>query len=68
MYQATINSINWKKGTCIVVYTGYGNKEEQNLSDLLPPVDAEGTNERSAVEVRANTLTTWELLPFLQAE
>ncbi|XP_066472703.1 survival of motor neuron protein-like [Tiliqua scincoides] len=50
VYQATITSINWKKGTCIVVYTGYGNKEEQNLSDLLPPEDAEGTNERSAVE------------------
>ncbi|XP_053150859.1 survival of motor neuron protein-like [Hemicordylus capensis] len=51
VYQATITSINWKKGTCIVVYTGYGNKEEQYLSDLLPPVDAEGTtDERSAAE------------------
>ncbi|XP_062985758.1 survival of motor neuron protein-like [Elgaria multicarinata webbii] len=51
VYQATITSINWKKGTCVVIYTGYGNREEQNLSDLLPPIDAEGTNEeRSAAE------------------
>nr|XP_034956018.1 survival of motor neuron protein-like [Zootoca vivipara] len=50
VYQATISSINWKKGTCVVVYTGYGNKEEQNLSDLLPPTDTEGTNEKSAAE------------------
>ncbi|XP_063151561.1 survival motor neuron protein-like isoform X1 [Candoia aspera] len=51
VYQATIASINWKKGTCAVVYTGYGNREEQNLSDLLPPIDAEGTNEeKSAAE------------------
>ncbi|XP_061477350.1 survival motor neuron protein-like isoform X2 [Rhineura floridana] len=50
VYQATITSINWKKGTCIVIYTGYGNKEEQNLADLLPPIDTEGTHERSATE------------------
>ncbi|XP_008101227.2 survival of motor neuron protein [Anolis carolinensis] len=51
VYQATINSINWKKGTCVVVYTGYGNREEQSLSDLLPAGNAEGTNEeRSAAE------------------
>lgn len=54
VYQATITSINWKKRTCIVVYTGYGNKEEQQLSDLLPPSDAEEANERSAAEVRPN--------------
>ncbi|KAL7988939.1 hypothetical protein Chor_007858 [Crotalus horridus] len=51
VYQATITSINWKKGTCVVVYTGYGNREEQKLSDLLPPMDTEGTNEeKSAAE------------------
>lgn len=55
LYQATITSINWKKGTCVVVYTGYGNREEQYLSDLLPPMDAEGTTEeRSGGEVRYN--------------
>lgn len=53
VYPATITSINWKKGTCVVVYTGYGNREEQKLSDLLPPMDAEGTNEeKSAAEVK----------------
>lgn len=53
VYQATITSINWKKGTCVVVYTGYGNREEQKLSDLLPLKDAEGTNEeKSAAEVK----------------
>lgn len=35
LYTATISSIDEKRGTCIVVYTGYGNEEEQNLDDLL---------------------------------
>ncbi|NXH73879.1 SMN protein, partial [Hydrobates tethys] len=37
VYLATIASVNRKRGTCIVTYTGYGNQEEQNLSDLIPP-------------------------------
>ncbi|XP_038180011.1 survival motor neuron protein isoform X2 [Arvicola amphibius] len=37
IYPATISSIDFKKETCVVVYTGYGNREEQNLSDLLSP-------------------------------
>ncbi|KAF1414082.1 Survival motor neuron protein, partial [Eudyptula minor] len=41
VYLATIASINPKKGTCVVTYTGYGNQEEQNLSDLLPPASDE---------------------------
>nr|XP_047907319.1 survival motor neuron protein isoform X2 [Anser cygnoides] len=44
VYLATIVSINQKRGTCVVTYDGYGNKEEQNLSDLLPPANDE-TNE-----------------------
>uniref|UniRef100_A0A8C9LF72 Tudor domain-containing protein n=1 Tax=Pavo cristatus TaxID=9049 RepID=A0A8C9LF72_PAVCR len=44
VYPATIASINLKRGTCVVTYTGYGNKEEQNLADLLPPASDE-TNE-----------------------
>ncbi|NWI66705.1 SMN protein, partial [Todus mexicanus] len=44
MYQATIASINQKRGTCVVTYTGYGNQEEQNLSDLLPPCSDESVN------------------------
>ncbi|NXN46194.1 SMN protein, partial [Rhinoptilus africanus] len=44
MYLATIASINQKTGTCVVTYTGYGNQEEQNLSDLLPPTSDETVN------------------------
>ncbi|KAJ8781947.1 hypothetical protein J1605_006285 [Eschrichtius robustus] len=35
VYPATIASIDFKRETCVVIYTGYGNREEQNLSDLL---------------------------------
>ncbi|XP_062368913.1 survival motor neuron protein isoform X2 [Cinclus cinclus] len=41
LYLATIASINQKRGTCVVTYTGYGNQEEQNLADLLPPASDE---------------------------
>ncbi|XP_064591620.1 survival motor neuron protein [Zonotrichia leucophrys gambelii] len=44
LYLATIASINQKRGTCVVTYTGYGNREEQNLSDLLPPTSDETVN------------------------
>ncbi|NXV70684.1 SMN protein, partial [Atlantisia rogersi] len=44
MYLATVVSINQKRGTCVVTYTGYGNQEEQNLSDLLPPTSDETVN------------------------
>uniref|UniRef100_A0A8C0M9U6 Survival motor neuron n=2 Tax=Canis lupus familiaris TaxID=9615 RepID=A0A8C0M9U6_CANLF len=37
IYPATIASIDFKRETCVVVYTGYGNREEQNVSDLLSP-------------------------------
>ncbi|XP_029422009.1 survival motor neuron protein isoform X2 [Nannospalax galili] len=37
VYPATIASVDFKRETCVVVYTGYGNREEQNLSDLLSP-------------------------------
>ncbi|XP_019373734.1 PREDICTED: survival motor neuron protein, partial [Gavialis gangeticus] len=57
VYLATIASINQKRGTCVVVYTGYGNKEEQNLSDLLPPNDAERVSEElNAAENENETL------------
>ena len=36
IYQAKIVSIDERNETCIVQYTGYGNKEEQELSNLLP--------------------------------
>lgn len=35
LYAATIASIDEKRGTCVVVFTDYGNEEEQNLRDLL---------------------------------
>ncbi|KFP82444.1 Survival motor neuron protein, partial [Apaloderma vittatum] len=44
VYLATIASINQKRGTCVVTYMGYGNQEEQNLSDLLPPDSDETVN------------------------
>ncbi|XP_004703608.1 survival motor neuron protein isoform X1 [Echinops telfairi] len=37
IYPATITSVDLKRETCVVVYTGYGNREEQHLSDLLLP-------------------------------
>ncbi|KFP59999.1 Survival motor neuron protein, partial [Cariama cristata] len=44
MYLATVASINQKRGTCVVTYMGYGNQEEQNLSDLLPAASDETVN------------------------
>ncbi|XP_075397263.1 survival motor neuron protein-like isoform X2 [Tenrec ecaudatus] len=37
IYPAVITSIDQKREACVVVYTGYGNREEQHLSDLLLP-------------------------------
>ncbi|XP_078531415.1 survival motor neuron protein-like isoform X1 [Lissotriton helveticus] len=47
VYPATVVSIDAKRGTCIVVYTGYGNREEQNLADLLPPSNSESESTRA---------------------
>ncbi|KAM6230432.1 survival motor neuron protein [Porphyrio hochstetteri] len=44
IYLATIVSINQKRGTCVVTYAGYGNQEEQYLSDLLPLTSDETVN------------------------
>lgn len=38
LYGATISSIDEIKGTCVLVFTGYGNEEEQNLEDLLSEI------------------------------
>lgn len=38
LYPATISSIDQTRGTCVVVYTDYGNEEEQNLEDLLSEI------------------------------
>ncbi|XP_054993531.1 survival motor neuron protein isoform X2 [Sorex araneus] len=51
VYPATIASIDFKRETCVVVYTGYGNREEQNLSDLLTPTcDVPHPAEQNATE------------------
>ncbi|XP_017383079.1 survival motor neuron protein isoform X1 [Cebus imitator] len=51
IYPATIVSIDFKRETCVVVYTGYGNREEQNLSDLLSPIPEVANNiEQNAQE------------------
>uniref|UniRef100_A0A8C5YQ01 Survival motor neuron protein n=1 Tax=Marmota marmota marmota TaxID=9994 RepID=A0A8C5YQ01_MARMA len=44
IYPATIASVDFKRETCIVIYTGYGNREEQNLSDLLSPTSEVANN------------------------
>nr|XP_046243052.1 survival motor neuron protein 1 [Scatophagus argus] len=48
LYAATISSIDKKRGTCIVVYTDYGNEEEQNLEDLISEISEgdEDTNSK----------------------
>lgn len=38
IYDAVIISIDASSNTCVVKFCGYGNTEEQNLNDLLPPV------------------------------
>uniref|UniRef100_A0A8C2P9Q1 Tudor domain-containing protein n=1 Tax=Capra hircus TaxID=9925 RepID=A0A8C2P9Q1_CAPHI len=50
IYPATIASIDFKRETCVVVYTGYGNREEQNLSDLLSPTSEVANIEQNAQE------------------
>uniref|UniRef100_A0A673L0K6 Survival motor neuron protein 1-like n=1 Tax=Sinocyclocheilus rhinocerous TaxID=307959 RepID=A0A673L0K6_9TELE len=58
LYAATISSIDQEKGTCVVVYTDYGNEEEQNLSDLLTEAsDLDEDTQKSAdvKEVRSST-------------
>ncbi|KAE8635957.1 hypothetical protein XENTR_v10002795 [Xenopus tropicalis] len=46
IYPATISSIDAKKGTCIVVYSGYGNSEEQSLADLRFPDTSEAESDQ----------------------
>jgi hypothetical protein len=35
LYAATICGIDKKRGSCTVLFTDYGNQEEQSLQDLL---------------------------------
>ena len=38
IYDAVIISLDESSNTCVVRFCGYGNEEEQNLDDLLPPL------------------------------
>ncbi|XP_030075020.1 survival of motor neuron protein isoform X2 [Microcaecilia unicolor] len=46
VYPAVVKSVNSATGTCIIVYEGYENEEQQNLADLRPP-------NRGTVDTRA---------------
>ncbi|NXI42287.1 SMN protein, partial [Galbula dea] len=54
LYLATIASIDQKRGTCVVTYTGYGNQEEKNLSDLLPPSSNDTVNGKGSAGENEN--------------
>ncbi|KAF3850714.1 hypothetical protein F7725_012486 [Dissostichus mawsoni] len=58
LYAANISSIDEDKGTCIVVFTGYGNEEEQNLEDLLSEISE--ADEETNVEVKETETSTEE--------
>ncbi|KAM4810204.1 survival of motor neuron protein-like [Rhinophrynus dorsalis] len=62
VYPATISSIDAKRGTCVVVYTGYGNSEEQNLADLRFPDSSEGESDPrdQGLDVNGEELSTDE--------
>ena len=44
IHTTNIASVDFKRETCIVVYTRYGTREEQNLSDLLSPTSEVANN------------------------
>nr|XP_019949627.1 PREDICTED: survival motor neuron protein 1-like [Paralichthys olivaceus] len=56
LYTATISSIDEKLGTCTVVYTDYGNEEEQKLEDLLAEI-SEGDEETNVKVNEAESST-----------
>ncbi|KAF7663540.1 hypothetical protein LDENG_00207600 [Lucifuga dentata] len=58
LYAATISSVDEKKGTCVVIYTDYGNKEEQNLEDLISEVSE--VDEETNVKVNEQESSTEE--------
>lgn len=64
LYAATITSLDEERGTCVVVYTGYGNEEEQNLEDLLSEI-SEG-DEESSTKVKRNNPIKCEMMIFLR--
>ncbi|XP_021460965.2 survival motor neuron protein 1 isoform X2 [Oncorhynchus mykiss] len=58
LYAATISSIDEQRGTCIVVFTHYGNEEEQNLRDLL--IESSEVDEEAPSKVKEAESSTEE--------
>ncbi|XP_040052024.1 survival motor neuron protein 1 isoform X1 [Gasterosteus aculeatus] len=58
LYAATISSIDEERGTCVVVYTQYGNEEMQNLEDLLMEISED--DEEMNTKVKAAESSTEE--------
>nr|AAL07278.1 survival motor neuron [Xenopus laevis] len=54
IYSATISSIDAKRRTCIVVYSGYGNSEEHSLADLRFPDTSEAESDQRDQEQEIN--------------
>ncbi|XP_055056052.2 survival motor neuron protein 1 isoform X2 [Misgurnus anguillicaudatus] len=58
LYAATISSIDQEKGTCLVIYTDYGNEEEHKISDLLTEgsdLDEDALKTTDTIEVESST-------------
>ncbi|XP_061674187.1 survival motor neuron protein 1 [Syngnathoides biaculeatus] len=56
LYSATISSVDKNSGTCVVVYTDYGNEEEKNLEDLLSEIsEADDETKTTTQEVESST-------------
>ena len=65
LYEAVICSIDNSAGTCVVRYLGYGNEEEQALTDLLP---SEATCQKSALQSDMGSevgMEVWHLISFI---
>ncbi|XP_037114667.1 survival motor neuron protein 1 [Syngnathus acus] len=50
LYSATISSVDKERGTCVVVYTNYGNEEEQNLADLLSEISEDDEEPKTTTQ------------------
>ncbi|KAK2562979.1 Survival motor neuron protein 1 [Acropora cervicornis] len=53
IYEAVITFVNHSSNTCVVKFCGYGNTEEKNLSDLLPP-DRVVKRDRKSAKISGN--------------
>ncbi|XP_056601613.1 survival motor neuron protein 1 [Triplophysa dalaica] len=58
LYAATISSVDQENGTCVVIYTEYGNEEEQKISDLLieaSDLDDDALKSSDAKDIESST-------------